>query len=46
MNARERLLGSWELIDGKLLTDGTASDFEFSPQRGGGGLLITARMDT
>jgi hypothetical protein len=40
MNARERLLGSWELIDGKLLTDDTASDFEFSPQRGGGGLLI------
>jgi len=40
MNARDRLIGGWELIDGKLLTDGIASDFEFSPQQGGGGLLI------
>jgi hypothetical protein len=37
---RERLIGAWELIDGKLLTDGTAKDFEFSPQSGGGGILI------
>jgi hypothetical protein len=40
MNARERLIGTWELIDGKLLTDGEAKDFEFSPQSGGGGILI------
>ena len=40
MQARVRLLGSWELIEGKLLSDGIASDYEFSPQRGGGGILI------
>ena len=40
MQARDRLLGTWELIEGKLLNDGVASDYEFSPQRGGGGILI------
>jgi hypothetical protein len=40
MQARARLLGTWELTDGKLLSDGIASDYEFSPQRGGGGILI------
>jgi hypothetical protein len=40
MHARARLLGTWELIEGKLLNDGVASDYEFSPQRGGGGILI------
>ena len=39
MNLRERLLGAWELIDGKMRSDTTA-DFEFSPQRGGRGLII------
>ena len=40
MHVRARLLGTWELVEGKLLHDGTASDYEFSPQRGGGGILI------
>ena len=40
MKTRHRLIGTWELIEGKLLNDGVASDYEFSPQRGGGGILI------
>ena len=40
MNARERLIGAWELIDGKLLTEGKTTDYEFAPQSGGGGVLI------
>jgi Lipocalin-like domain len=40
MHARERLLGTWELIEAKLLNDGIATDYEFSPQRDGGGILI------
>jgi Lipocalin-like domain len=40
MQVRARLLGTWELIEGKLLSDGTATDYDFSPQRGGGGILI------
>jgi hypothetical protein len=40
MRARERLLGTWELIEAKLLSDGIATDYEFSPQRNGGGILI------
>ena len=40
MNARARLIGAWELIDGKLLTEGKATDYEFAPQSGGGGILI------
>jgi hypothetical protein len=40
MDALARLIGAWELIDGKLLTDGKATDFEFSPQCGGAGILI------
>jgi len=40
MNARSRLLGTWELIEAKLLSDGVTSDYEFAPQKGGGGILI------
>jgi hypothetical protein len=40
MQARDRLLGTWELIEAKLLSDGIATDYEFSPERNGGGILI------
>jgi hypothetical protein len=29
MQTRHRILGTWELIEGKLLNDGVASDYEF-----------------
>ena len=31
MARRQTRLGTWELIEGKLLNDGVASDYEFSP---------------
>jgi hypothetical protein len=40
MQSRDRLLGTWELIEAKLLSDGVASAYEFAPERGGGGILI------
>jgi hypothetical protein len=40
MPTRDRLLGTWELVEAKLLSDGVASDYEFAPERGGGGILI------
>jgi hypothetical protein len=40
MDLRTRLIGTWELVDGKLLNDGSVTDHEFSPQKSGGGILI------
>lgn len=41
MDVRSRLIGAWELIEAKVLTNGAAADHDFfSPQKGAGGILI------